>query len=150
MSYIGSMKGMPRTSVSLRERLEKRIVRKRGDMFLRADFDDLGGYDQGGRALRQLVAKGQLMKVGQGLYTRANISPFTNTPVPPKGLDTLKEALKRLGVEPMPSRWDEAYNSGKSTQVPTGRVVGVRGRVRRKIGYDGVYLKFELAGPSPR
>lgn len=150
MSYIDNMRKGTTQPDSLQDRLEKRIARKRGDVFLRADFDDLGGYDQVGRALGQLVAKGRLMKVGQGLYTRANISPFTNMPVPPQGLDTLKEALKRLGVEPMPSRWDEAYNSGKSTQVPTGRVVGVRRRVRRKIGYDGVYLKFERAGPSPR
>ena len=135
---------------SLAGRLEKRIARKRGDVFLRADFDDLGGYDQVGRALRGLVRKGRLMKIGQGLYTRAVTSPFSDTPVPPKGLRTLTEALQRLGVEPLPSRLQEAYNAGKTTQVPTGRVVAVRGRVRRQIGYDGVYLKFERAEPSPR
>ena len=135
---------------SLQDRLEKRIARKRGDVFLRADFDDLGGYDQVGRVLRGLVRKGRLMKIGQGLYTRATTSPFNDKPVPPKGLGTLTEALQRLGVEPQPSRLQEAYNAGKTTQVPTGRVVAVRGRVRRQIGYDGVYLKFERAGPSPR
>ena len=57
---------------SLQDRLEKRIARKRGDVFLRADFDDLGGYDQVGRVLRGLVRKGRLMKIGQGLYTRAH------------------------------------------------------------------------------
>ncbi len=55
---------------SLEERLSNRIARKRGDVFLRADFSDLGGYDQVGRALRGLVRKGRLMKVGYGLYTR--------------------------------------------------------------------------------
>ncbi|WP_218188012.1 hypothetical protein [Desulfosarcina cetonica] len=35
---------------SLETRLMKRIDRKRGDVFLRADFKDLGGYDQVGRA----------------------------------------------------------------------------------------------------
>jgi len=30
-------------------RVLKRIDRKRGDVFLRADFADLGGYDQVGR-----------------------------------------------------------------------------------------------------
>lgn len=34
---------------SLEQRLEKRIARKRGDVFLREDFRDLGGYDQVGR-----------------------------------------------------------------------------------------------------
>ena len=55
---------------NLETRLMKRIDRKRGDVFLRADFEDLGGYDQVGRALRGLVAKGKLLKIGQGI-TRA-------------------------------------------------------------------------------
>ena len=40
----------------------KRIARKRSDVFLRADFKDLGGYDQVGRVLRGLVRKGRLLK----------------------------------------------------------------------------------------
>ena len=135
----------------LLERLEKRIARKRGDVFLRADFDDLGGYDQVGRALRQLVENGQLLKVGYGIYTRAKPSLLDGTPVPTKGLRELAaEALGRLGVETAPTRWDEANASGKSTQVPTGRVIGVRGRVRRKISYNGFPLKYERVGPTPR
>jgi hypothetical protein len=110
----------------------------------------MGGYDQIGRALGQLVRKGQLMKIGQGLYTRAQKSSFTDKPAPPKGLGTPMEALQRLGVEPLPTRLQHAYNAGKTTQVPTGRMVAVCGRVRRQIGYDGVYLKFERAGPAAR
>ena len=135
---------------SLVERLERCIARKRGDVFLRADFEDLGGYDQVGRALRQLVRKGRLMKVGQGLYARARQSPFSGKPVLPKGLGTLTEALERLGVEVLPTRLQRAYIEGKTTQVPTGRVVAVRERVRRRVGYDSVYLQFERAGPAPR
>ncbi len=136
---------------SLQDRLEKRIARKRGDVFLRTDFDDLGGYDQVGRALRQLIEKGRLMKVGYGMYTRARPSILDGTPVPTNGMRELAaEALGRLGVETAPTRWDEAYNSGKSTQVPTGRVIGVRGRVRRKISYNGFPLKYERVGPTPR
>ena len=136
----------PRT---LETRLLKRIDRKRGDVFLRADFDDMGGYDQVGRGLRNLVRQGRLLKLGHGIYTRAARSPFTDKPVPPKGLRTLKEALTRLGIETMPTRMEQAYNARETTQVPTGRVVAVRERVRRKIGYDGVFLSFERAGPSP-
>src|ERR1700733_3916294 len=103
---------------SLEERLEKRIARKRGDVFLREDFRDLGGYDQVGRALRSLVRKGDLLKLGYGIYTRAARSPFTDKPVLPKGLRTMKEALTRLGVEIVPTRMERDYNAGKSTQVP--------------------------------
>jgi hypothetical protein len=136
---------------TLETQLLKRIDRKRGDVFLRADFDGLGGYDQVGRALRELVRRGKLMKIGFGLYSRAVQSPFDEkTLVPPKGLATLREALKRVGIETLPSRSTEEYNKGRTTQVPTGRVVGVRRRVRRKIGYNGFTLSFERAGPEPR
>ena len=150
VSYIDSMRKGATKPDSLEERLERRIARKRGDVFLRADFGDMGGYDQVGRALRQLVLKGQLMKIGQGLYSRARKSPFSDKPVPPKGLGTLTEALGRLGVEVLPTRLQQANNEGRTTQVPTGRVVAVRERVRRQVGYNGVYLKFERAGPAPR
>ena len=132
-------------SKNLETRLLKRIDRKRGDVFLRSDFRDLGGYDQVGRVLRDLVRKGLLLKVSHGLYTRAVKSPFSDNPVPPKGLTTLKEALKRVGVQVVQTRLERDYNAGRTTQVPTGRVVAVRGRVRRKIGYDGIFLSFERA-----
>jgi hypothetical protein len=132
---------------TLEARILKRIDRKRGDVFLRADFADLGGYDQVGRVLRNLVKKGKLLKIGYGLYSRAIKSPFDDTLIPPRGLTTLKEALNRVGIEVLPSRSIQAYNAGRTTQVPTGRVVGVRQRVRRKVGYSGISLSFEHAGP---
>ncbi len=128
---------------SLEARVMRLIDRKRGDVFLREDFKDLGGYDQVGRVLRGLVQQRRLLKVSQGIYTRVVKSPFSDTPVPPKGLTTLKEALKRVGVEIVQTRMERDYNAGKTTQVPTGRMVGVRRRVRRKIGYDGINLSFE-------
>lgn len=130
-------------SEKLETRLLKCIDRKRGDVFLRSDFKDLGGYDQVGRALRSLVKKGVLLKVSHGLYTRAVKSPFSDHPVPPKGLTTLKEALKRVGVEVVQTRLERDYNAGRTTQVPAGRVIAVKRRVRRKIGYNGIFLSFE-------
>ena len=135
---------------TLETKLLKRIDRKRGDVFLRSDFGDLGGYDQVGRALRELVREGRLVKIGQGLYARARPSLTNGEPIPVGGLGALKQALRRVGVETLPSKLERAYNSGETTQVPTGRVVGVSRRVRRKIGYGGFSLSFERAGPAPR
>ena len=70
--------------------------------------------------------------------------------MPLKGLETLAEALHRVGIETAPTRLQQAYSDGRTTQVPTGRVVAVRKRVRRKIGYGGLQLGFERAGPSAR
>lgn len=131
---------------TLKTRIQKRIGSKRGDVFLRADFADLGNYDQVGRALRQLVKQGQLLKLGQGLYTRAKPSLIDGKPAPVKGFRTLAaEALDRLGIETMPTRLEKAYSAGQTTQVPAGRVVAVTKRVRRKIGYNGIVLGFERA-----
>ncbi len=130
---------------TLETRIEKRIARKRGDVFLRADFEDLGGYDQVGRVLRQLVKQGQLLKLGYGIYSRAVKSPLTGQLIPPKGLTTVTEAVKRLGVETAPTRMERDYNTGRTTQVPTGRVIGIKGRLRRKLGYNGFTLSFERA-----
>jgi hypothetical protein len=69
-----------------RSRLLKRIDRKRGDVFLRADFDDLGGYDQVGRALRQFIREGRLVRVGQGLYARARPSMTSGEAVPVRAI----------------------------------------------------------------
>lgn len=145
------MRNLSLNPESLEERLVKRIARKRSDVFLRADFSDMGGYDQVGRALRTLVRKGLLMKVGYGIYTRARPSSLDGMPVPTKGLRELAaEALGRLGIQTVPTRMEEAYNAGRSTQVPTGRVIGIRGRLRRKIAYNGFPLSYERAGPAPR
>ena len=130
-------------SKNLETRVVNRIERKRGDVFLRSDFKDLGGYDQVGRVLRCLVRKGRLLKVGHGVYTRAVKSPFSDNPVPPKGLTTIKEALTRVGVEVVQTRLERDYNAGRTTQVPSGRVIAVTKRVRRKIGYNGIFLAFE-------
>jgi hypothetical protein len=98
---------------TLEHRLLKRIERKRADVFLRADFEDLGGYDQVGRTLRTLIRKRQLVKVGQGLYARARTSSVNGEPVPARGLATLNEALQRVGVETVPTRLERAYTPAR-------------------------------------
>jgi hypothetical protein len=148
---LAGMRTLPNKPESLEERLAKRIARKRGDVFLREDFKDLGGYDQVGRALCRLVRKGQLMKVGYGIYTRTRPSTLDGKPTPTKGLRELAaETLGRLGVEIAPTRLERLYDAGKSTQVVTGRVIGIRGRLRRKINYNGFPLKYERVGPETR
>ena len=81
-------------------RVAVRIARSRACVFLRSDFRDLGGYDQVGRSLRSLTAKGKLVRIGYGVYARAVLSPISGTVVPAKPLPALaSEALKRLDVE---------------------------------------------------
>lgn len=129
---------------TLEGKIAYRVKRSKTPVFVRDDFKDIGGYDQVGRILRGLVKKDLLINLGYGTYARSKKSSISGTIVPEKPLPELaKELLKKLGVEAAPSSAEKAYNSGMSTQVPTGRVIGVKGRVARRIGYNGRYISFE-------
>lgn len=127
-------------------KVSARIARKNNAVFVREDFEDIGGYDQIGRILRQLAANGKLIKIGYGLYAKAKRSSLTGDIVPIAPLPALaKEALERLGVQIAPSRLEQDYNAGRTTQIPTGRMIAVKGRISRKIGYNGAYVSYESA-----
>ncbi|MDE1152212.1 MAG: DUF6088 family protein [Micavibrio sp.] len=88
---------------NLEDKIELRISLKKYDVFLREDFTDLGGYDQVGRAIRNLMRKNILVKIGYGLYAKTKISPLDGEIVPAKSLPELaKEALQRLQVDYFP------------------------------------------------
>lgn len=133
---------------SLQDKIELRISLKNSGVFLREDFTDLGGYDQVGRCLKNLVSEGLLIKIGYGLYARAQVSPLNGEIIPEKNLLQLaKEALARLDVETASSKLETDYNAGKTTQVPTGRLIAVKGRISRKIGFGKTYVTYErIAG----
>jgi hypothetical protein len=135
------------SSATIADRIERRLARaEKRNVFLRRDFAELGSYDAVGRALRRLTQKGRLVQIGYGLYAKADRSPSTGKPAPVVGIGRLAaEALSRLGKSVETSSFSMAYGAGKSTQVPTGRAVAVKGRVRRRIGYDGKYVAFERA-----
>lgn len=137
----------PVSSSSIADQIERRVARaKVRNVFLRRDFEKLGSYDAVGRALRRLTEKGRLVQIGYGLYAKAERSPFSGKPAPVVGISRLAaEALSRLGKKVEESTFSKAYSSGRSTQVPTGRTVAVKGRVRRRIGYDGKYVAYERA-----
>lgn len=128
----------------LRDKILLRIKLKNSSVFLRKDFQDLGGYDQVGRCLKELIQKNKILKIGYGLYARAETSPLSGEVIPEKPLPELaREALNRLGAAPSSSLLEKDYNSGKSTQVPTGRLIAVNSRIVRKIGFKGKYISYE-------
>ncbi len=129
---------------TLEKKVAKRIARTKKTVFLRDDFKDLGDYDQVGRVLRKLDSKGIVVRIGYGLYAKAKTSILTGEAIPVTTLPNLgKEALNRLKVETAPTAADVAYQEGRSTQVPTGRRIGVKSRFNRRIGYKGAFLSYE-------
>lgn len=129
---------------TLDSKIKYRIARSKDNVFIPEDFSDLSGRDQVGRVLRQLVNEGELVKIGYGLYAKSVYSEFSNRFVPARPLPWLaKEALEKLGVETAPTMYERMYNEGISTQVPTGRVIGVKDRVSRKISFGDSDITYE-------
>lgn len=129
---------------TLKDKIRYRIKRSKSSVFLLKDFDDLSDRNQTGRALRELIKENLLMKIGYGLYSVAKKSNLTDRLIPQKGLiEAGKEALTKLGVKTYPTTYETLYNNFLSTQVPTGRVIGVKSRITRKINEGGYSLKYE-------
>ncbi|HCZ13555.1 MAG TPA: conjugal transfer protein [Candidatus Accumulibacter sp.] len=139
---------MPRPQ-PLRERIKARIQKSRDTVFLTREFKAMADEDQVIRALRQLVADGELVRLGYGVYGRAERSSLTGKPMlsNPNGFSgAAREALNKLGVAWRPSHWEEAYNSGQSTQVPVNAILRVKGRFSRQLSYQNRPLMLEKKG----
>lgn len=131
---------------TLRQKVEARIAKRRDDAFLTREFLDLGGVRQVLRALRELTEEGKLIRLGYGVYGRAEISPITQQPMlAGDGFDAAaRRALDKLKVRWEPSTAERDYNEGRSTQVPMNPVVRLRGdRFSRKLRYKTMELAFE-------
>src|SRR5277367_4294421 len=137
-----------RRQKTLRERIEARIARKRGeDVFLPREFRDLGGEDQVLRVLRGLTRDGRLMRLGYGVYGRAERSRLTGQPMLAAQdgfIGAARQALDKLGVPWEQTEVQRAYNEGRSTQVPVNPAVRVvKSRITRKLRHHDRELIME-------
>ena len=131
---------------TLREKVETRIAERRDDAFLPREFRDLGGEDQVLRVLRGLVRDGRLMRLGYGVYGRAELSRLSGQPMlAAQGgfIGAARQALDKLGVPWEPTEFQRAYNEGRSTQVPVNPAVRVKGRFARRLRYQDTELRLE-------
>ena len=132
-------------SKSLIKDIRERIQSATESTFVVADFTDLSDRDQILRALRGLMQEELLVRVGYGVYVRAKRSRFSGKLLPETDLRSIAiTALRKNGVTILPTRYEQAYNNGQSTQVPTGIVIGVDRRVSRKISFNGRTVQYEL------
>ena len=115
-------------------------------MFLTREFRDLGGEDQVLRALRGFVREGRLVRLGYGVYGRAETSRLSGrSMLAARGgfIDAARQALDKLGVKWEPTEFPRAYNEGRSTQVPINPAVRVKGRFSRQLRYQDTELRLE-------
>lgn len=128
-------------------RIQRSVANSGQDVFLRQEFERFGSPAHISRTLRELANQGLLVKLGIGVYAKAKRSVLSGKSIPLKPLEVLApEVLRKLGISVQPSRLAQAYNDGKSTQVPAGVVLNIgRQRVTRKIGFNGKTVQFEQA-----
>jgi hypothetical protein len=136
-----------RTGKTLQQRVEERIAGKGDAAFLTREFSDLSGERQILRTLRKLVDEGKLVRLGYGVYGRAERSRLSGQPMLAASdgfVGAARQALTKLGVAWEPTEWEKAYNEGRSTQVPVNAVVRLkRGRFARRLAYRGNALVLE-------
>ena len=99
MQPIG--RSMPGRQSSLRQRIAAKIDRSDDAVFLTPEFRPLGCERHVLRALRQLVEEGRLIRLGYGVYGRAEISQLTGKPMlAAEGgfIDAVGQTLDKLGV----------------------------------------------------
>jgi len=127
--------------VTLKQKVERKIKRcRKRDVFTRKDFVDLGGYDQVGRALRQLTQEGKLVRMGYGLYGKARVNSLSGKIMlacENGFIGAAREALDILGVKWEISEAEQRYNDDLTTQVPANSGVIIKGRFNRKITAPG-------------
>lgn len=86
---------MTRKAATLAQRIRRKLSRIDSNIVMRKDFDRLGGYEQVGRAIRELVNKNELVRMGYGVYAKVDHRQKDEVSVESLG----KEALSRLNVD---------------------------------------------------
>lgn len=129
---------------TLKDKIQYRIRKSKGNTFLVGDFIDLSGMDQVLRALRALIKENELIRVGKGVYTKARKSVISNEFVPVDNLrDIAMDVLNKQGVKVVQTPEEIAYNTKQTEQVPNSFIIGINKRVSRNISFKNARIKYE-------
>jgi Family of unknown function (DUF6088) len=130
--------------MKIKELVLDKVNRSEYDVFMRKDFLSIGSYQQVVIVLKELCQEQKLIKIGRGLYAKAAIAsepPLVGEVYIRIGIiQSARQALERLGYQVVPTSAENDYNDGVTTQVPTGRKIGINGaKPTRKIGNKITY-----------
>jgi hypothetical protein len=127
--------------MTVKARVKSRIFASKDKVFIPKDFAQIASYAQVLRALKELIKDKKIVRLGYGLYAKADINPFDGN-VYPKADDVTigKEILRKLKIKWDYSQAVKEYNAFQSTQIPIKNMIVVKGRLRRQIeSMRGVY-----------
>lgn len=126
--------------MNIATRMKISVANSRNNVFFSKDFIKMGSEKQVSRGLQKLIYDKRVIRISKGVYVRAKESRLTGKVVPVNGLETVKEAVNRLGYQVKESQSVKNYNSKRSTQVPTGRTIAVNKYSKRKFKYDNIEI----------
>jgi hypothetical protein len=125
-------------------KVKQRIEKLQSNAILRSEVADLGSPREISRALKKLKEKGEITKLGYGVYGKLERSSITNRSyLKVSFLSIAREALTKLKVDWEPSDAEVDYNQGRSTQIPVNPNTKINKRFRRKISYKNMELDIE-------
>ena len=126
--------------MNIATRMKISVANSRNNVFLSKDFMKMGSESQVRMGFQELICEKRVLRISKGVYVRAKESRLTGKVVPVNGLETVKEAINRLGYQIKESQSIKNYNSKISTQVPTGRTIAINKCSKRKFRYDNIEI----------
>ncbi len=131
--------------LSIKARMIRSIALRAGEVVLRADFAHMGSASQVSRAFKEVVAAGKLVRVGYGVYAKAQPSVLSGKPIPRQPLEAIAfEALQRLQVNVTLGQAQQDYAASATAQIPmrTSFNTGQR-RISRKLAVGQRSVSYE-------
>jgi hypothetical protein len=132
---------------SIEIQLLKKVKKaRRGTLFFVESFLSIGNAKAVSKAMERLVAKGELMRVATGIYTRPRKSKLLGNLLP--GVEEVVKAIARRDKARIVPTGVYALNAlGLSTQVPMN-VVYLTDGAARKVSMGKTTIKFKRATPK--
>lgn len=120
------------------------ILKSKCPVFFLSDLVKQGEKSFVIRTLQTMLKKEQLIRVGYGIYVRAKVSSINKKIIPEILIREIAIVyLERTGAQVVMTEFERNYNNGTSTQIPTGRVIGVDRPIKRKISFNGRQIHFQ-------
>ena len=132
-------------NLSIKDRIIRSVALRKGEVVLRADFERMGSPSQISRALKGVVSAGKLVRVGYGVYAKAQPSVLSGKPIARQPLEAIAwEALQRLDVEVALGQAQQDYAAGNTTQMPMRATFNTgRRRISRQLVVGNRSVSYE-------
>lgn len=128
-------------------KVEKTIESFPENVILRKDLSSLGSPRQLTYAINSLIKMKRIARVSFGVYVKTEISPYFTDLLILKDIpgfsNMTREVLDKLNIPWEQSEAEEAYNTGKSTQIPVRSILRIKKRFRRKIAFKDMVFEFK-------